>query len=777
MLRRSLSAVLAVGVAGIGIAAAVTLPAHAGSPTTHAGLTTGDAAPSCWAIKQSFPSSPDGVYWLDTAALVAPQQFYCDMTTDGGGWVLVGRGRTAGSGATPARDRRRSCTRTITGPDAFYPSTLSRQVIQGLLAGTRARRARRRHPPPPRHEHRRHELAGGALAPREHLRLVVGARRRHSPSRASRTARRARRRRTRRRAPPTTALDNAYNRAILDTQGAATQADDGLRVRPERGRRRSATSYLAPASAAGERRAAVHPGVDPPAGRRRAGAGFTTFPTRALRHRRLSWLPQNQPQTFHWGVVGVQKVADPDSDNDAPAHASQQMGNTMFVGGKFAAVQNGAGGAQYAQPWLAAFDVQTGTWISTFRPQLDGEVFTLAAAPERQPHRRRRLHERERCAEHRRPRRARPDDRRSRCPASPLRLVARASARTRPYVRKVAVSGNWLYVGGGFNRIAGGRGPQDGSAAGLGRVSLADGTPDSTWKAATDLPVVDIYPSDDGTRVYVAGFFHNVDNTPGIDSAAVLDTTTGALVPGMNRPQFDQGNQKWWYQYAIFQYGSNVYLGGSQHALQEYTHDSSFSLRHRARHPVGRRLPGRARRTTAWCSVAATATSTTTPTPTRGRLPHELLAGDHVELAERLRRQRPREGDRLRAAVGHGHERRRRVGPHARQLQLPRGPRATWCAARCTATTYDWLGGFARFCARDTTAPSTPTNFAVHGKTSSWSGVDRRLRCRAELRGASATTGCSRTTQQHDDRDERTRAATSCGPSTPPATVRHRRSS
>src|SRR3954451_9865502 len=94
MLRRPLSAALILGLAGVGVAAALSLPAHASSATVHKGLTSDDAAPSCWAIKQSFPSSPDGIYWLETASLQAPQPFYCDMTTDGGGWVLVGRGRT-----------------------------------------------------------------------------------------------------------------------------------------------------------------------------------------------------------------------------------------------------------------------------------------------------------------------------------------------------------------------------------------------------------------------------------------------------------------------------------------------------------------------------------------------------------------------------------------------------------------------------------------------------------------------------------------------------------
>ena len=57
------------------------------------GTASGRASASCWSIKQNFPASTDGVYWLVNPQLVAPQQFWCDMTTDGGGWVLVARGR------------------------------------------------------------------------------------------------------------------------------------------------------------------------------------------------------------------------------------------------------------------------------------------------------------------------------------------------------------------------------------------------------------------------------------------------------------------------------------------------------------------------------------------------------------------------------------------------------------------------------------------------------------------------------------------------------------
>src|SRR4051794_34638948 len=124
MLRRPLSAVLVLATASICVAGAVTQTAHAAGPTVHAGLTSDDAAPSCWAIKQSFPSSTDGIYWLQTAGLVAPQPFYCDMTTDGGGWVLIGRGRNGWKWKESGQGTAAVIRTTINGTAAFAPATL-----------------------------------------------------------------------------------------------------------------------------------------------------------------------------------------------------------------------------------------------------------------------------------------------------------------------------------------------------------------------------------------------------------------------------------------------------------------------------------------------------------------------------------------------------------------------------------------------------------------------------------------------------------------------------
>ena len=129
---------LALGLASVtGLSVLAFSPAaHAAADPLHDGLSEATAAASCWEIKQNDPRSQNGTYWLQTSTMEAPGQFFCDQTTDGGGWVLIGRGREGWETWSQGKgDQEKLKTRPRTAGD-FDVVQASHETVNGLLGGT-----------------------------------------------------------------------------------------------------------------------------------------------------------------------------------------------------------------------------------------------------------------------------------------------------------------------------------------------------------------------------------------------------------------------------------------------------------------------------------------------------------------------------------------------------------------------------------------------------------------------------------------------------------------
>lgn len=114
------------------------------------GLTIDDPADSGWQIARDYPHFESGVYWIQTPAMADPDQIYVDMDYDGGGWMLVGRGREGwnwnDNGQGVASDIYTDTNSTSAFSPDYYNSTyidelLNNEDLDTQVDGVRLRRA------------------------------------------------------------------------------------------------------------------------------------------------------------------------------------------------------------------------------------------------------------------------------------------------------------------------------------------------------------------------------------------------------------------------------------------------------------------------------------------------------------------------------------------------------------------------------------------------------------------------------------------------------------
>ncbi len=568
----AVSAVVGVALAVPALAATSTtstVNAQAPAPAALDGTTSSSAGGSCWEIKQVHPASADGVYWLRTSTLQRPERFYCDMTTDGGGWVLIGRGRQGWTFRDYGQNTVEAVRSPVTGPDVFSPSALSTELIDGLLDGGAVRDL------PDGVRVRRAGNANGttwqdvrwyfsdleswswAIGGGHHLAsfTIDGTGASGSNTKDSKVAMSG---------EVGTGNRSAKNERIWYTypwSGHNRQA--GFSYGGSVSGSNNSTSFLWEYATENNAIPFTQVFIRP----RVATAPLDPIGDQGLPEQTIRPQLDDRPAELAGGVAGVLKVGDTEPQLDAPVLAITTIGDRVYVGGKFSEARDTATGSLVSRPYLAAFDRTTGAWIPSFAPSLDGTVWDLDSAGGR-------LIVAGQFTN--------VDGVPGTAALAALDPVTGAVDPTwrasmtvagttdRPMVRALDVEGDWIYAGGNFTNVAGATVAR--GAGRLIRVAVANGDPDSQFT-----PNVGGVPYDvnvDSGRVYVVGTITSI-NGAASQGSAVLDASTGTLIPGMGATQFTSATKQ--YQQAVLAVGSDVWQGGSEHNTHVYA-ASDYSL-------------------------------------------------------------------------------------------------------------------------------------------------------------------------------------------------------
>ena len=562
MLARFTKIIAVTGAAAL--VASIGVPAMAGpSVLVRDGTSSERAAASCWEIKQTTPAAPSGRYWLQTPTLVAPAQFYCDQVTDGGGWVLVGRGRETWGLLYNGQGTADQVSTVIDGTAAFSPRAVGSKTIDGLMngqpvstlpGGIRLRRATDtsgsvwqevRFTMPNRSRWIWALDAGDAIGTWSMASSTSGA----TGSGSGGTSN-------------SFGTGSSYLK-VITTTNATSAWKAGFAYGSSVSGSTSATSYIYKAGSGAQAIPFTQVFIRP-----QLSSASLTYPTildTGTDAVALAPLPSNYALPQTWGVSGLANGSVKVFDTEV--HAITQAGDRMIVGGNFRYAQRGANpapGDQIEQPYLAAFDLATADWKSDFRPVFNDQVLALETLPSGvivaggefttvngQPA----------------PGIAALDPVTGQLdPVWQVKLEQRVAVNPL-YIRALVIHDGWLYLGGAFSHLSSISGPTPVYSRNAARVNVTDGKPDTTWRPMFDRQVNSISPSADGTRVYFAGWFTKVGSVPQ-NKVAVLTSAAGAApVSGLQPPrQSAPGN----YQQAVREVGDRVWHGGSEHNLFSY---------------------------------------------------------------------------------------------------------------------------------------------------------------------------------------------------------------
>ncbi|SPF68073.1 Fibrinogen, alpha/beta/gamma chain, C-terminal globular domain [Propionibacterium ruminifibrarum] len=533
----------------------------------HDGRTEATAAASCWEIKQNDPGSADGTYWLQTPAMDAPGQFFCDQTTDGGGWVMIGRGREGWQSYTQGwgdqsllltRDRSGANLDVAQLPAATVDGLLNNQPVASLDSGYRVVRAANAQGTKWQTIDIRPTQTQGWVWPFKTY-TTYRARFDNGGWNYGTTM-------------DEQLLPNCYWTACAKSIDVRSKSENGfkagwayskfafLRTGTFITQPKSGSQYLPFAEMY------VRPQVtsDDPGFAAIADSGTAAIPSRTDN------AASEYAQKTNWGVSG--NLTGSVTEGSIQVQAFAQIGSTMFVGGNFTGVQRGSNGEVHDTTALAAFDANTGEWNGALTFSFDNQVHDLLALPDG------RLlvagdfttvngsaHAGTVVID---PATGAVDE------SWDLQIVNRLSSGTMT-VKTLTTDGTYVYLGGAFTHLSG-QGVQNSYGRAAARVDVSTGKPDRSWNPEFNGSVWGSSVDTD-TGKYFAGGYFSKSGTTDVKWAASIFTAPGArvddsftFVSSVTGYTYTYTNPKKSYQQAVDVVDGNVYFGGSEHNLFRY---------------------------------------------------------------------------------------------------------------------------------------------------------------------------------------------------------------
>ncbi len=276
-------------------------------------------------------------------------------------------------------------------------------------------------------------------------------------------------------------------------------------------------------------------------------------------------LVSERTEPLLYGVTGINENNDSFPNTNIRVTSFAEIGDTMYVGGKFTQVENGTTGARVTQRYLAAFDRNTGDWISSFRPTLNGNVWDLKATDDGKLLVAGQFSNVNGDA-----------DTAALAMLDPItgdvdpnwRVgIGLTGSSDRALVRTLDIQDNLIYFGGNFTRVTGPDGNTK-NAGRIARVRLDTANADGAFLPNVDGIVFDIDATDD--RVYIVGNFFYINDVWSIGMGAV-QPANGNLVPGLlpHVRTFTENTLNS-YQQAILSLGDEIWMTGAQHLTQVY---------------------------------------------------------------------------------------------------------------------------------------------------------------------------------------------------------------